>query len=255
MVETFDKKNMLCWVIYPPNFDENKKYPALLYCQGGPQSSVSQFFSSRWNFFLMASHGYIIIAPNRRGLPGFGREWLEEISGDYYNCCMKDYLSAIDDLSKEKYIDKEKLGAIGASFGGYSVYWLAGNHEKRFKTFISHAGIFNIEQFYFETEEMWFANWDNEGAPWMNKEGNFKNYLNSPHLYVDKWDTPILCIHGEKDYRILHSQGESAFHAARMKNIPSKLLIFKDEGHWIQKPQNSLIWQREFYSWLDKWLK
>ena len=255
MVETFDKKNMLCWVIYPPNFDENKKYPALLYCQGGPQSSVSQFFSSRWNFFLMASHGYIIIAPNRRGLPGFGREWLEEISGDYYNCCMKDYLSAIDDLSKEKYIDKGKLGAIGASFGGYSVYWLAGNHEKRFKTFISHAGIFNIEQFYFETEEMWFANWDNEGAPWMNKEGKFKNYLNSPHLYVDKWDTPILCIHGEKDYRILHSQGESAFHAARMKNIPSKLLIFKDEGHWIQKPQNSLIWQREFYSWLDKWLK
>ena len=231
MVETFDKKSMLCWVIYPPDFNPNKKYPTLLYCQGGPQSHVSQFFSTRWNFFLMASHGYIVIAPNRRGLPGFGREWLEEISGDYYNCCMKDYLSAIDDISKERYVNKDKLGAVGASFGGYSVYWLAGNHEKRFKAFLSHAGMFNIEQFYYETEEMWFANWDNGGAPWMNKEGKFKNFLHSPHLYVDKWDTPILCIHGEKDYRILHSQGESAFHVARMKNIPAKLLIFKDEGH------------------------
>ena len=255
VVETFDKKSMLCWVIYPPNFDCNKQDPALLYCQGGPQSPVSKFFSTRWNFFLMASHCYVVIAPNRRGLPGFGREWLEEISGDYYNCCMKDYLSAIDDLSKEKYIDKNNLGAVGASFGGYSVYWLAGNHEKRFKAFISHAGMFNIEQFYYETEEMWFANWDNEGNPWVNKEGKFKIFLHSPHLYVDKWDNPILCIHGEKDYRILHSQGESAFHVARMKNIPAKLLIFKEEGHWINKPQNALIWQREFYSWLDKWLK
>ena len=255
IVETFDKKSMLCWVIYPPNFDPNNKYPALLYCQGGPQSSVSQFFSTRWNFSLMASHGYVVIAPNRRGLPGFGREWLEEISGDYYNCCMKDYLSAIDDLAKENYINKDKLGAVGASFGGYSVYWLAGNHENRFKAFVSHAGMFNIESFYYETEEMWFANWDNEGAPWMNKEGKFKNFLHSPHLYVDKWDTPILCIHGEKDYRILHSQGESAFHCARMRNIPSKLLMFKDEGHWIMKPQNALIWHREFYAWLDKWLK
>ena len=255
LVETFDKKSMLCWIIYPPNFDPNLKYPALLYCQGGPQSPVSQFFSARWNFFLMASHGYIIIAPNRRGLPGFGKEWLEEISGDYYNCCMKDYLSAIDYLKQEKYVDENKLGAVGASFGGYSVYWLAGNHEKRFKAFISHAGMFNIEAFYYETEEMWFANWDNEGAPWLNKENKFGNFLHSPHLYVDKWDTPILCIHGEKDYRILHSQGESAFHAARMRNIPSKLLMFKDEGHWITKPQNALIWQREFYAWLDKWLK
>ena len=255
MIETFDKKSMLCWVIYPPNFDNNNKYPALLYCQGGPQSAVSQFFSKRWNFFLMASHGYIIIAPNRRGLPGFGREWLEEISGDYYNCCMKDYLYAVDNLSKEKFIDKDKLGAVGASFGGYSVYWLAGNHEKRFKAFISHAGVFNTEELYYETEEMWFPNWDNGGAPWANKEGQFKNYLYSPHLFVDRWDTPILCIHGEKDYRILHSQGEAAFHAARMRNIPSKLLLFKDEGHWILKPQNALIWQREFFSWLDKWLK
>ena len=256
MVETFDKKSMLCWVIYPPDFDPSKKYPTLLYCQGGPQSAVSQFFSFRWNFFLMASHGYIVIAPNRRGLPGFGREWLEEISGDYYNCCMKDYLSAIDDISKENYVDKNKLGAVGASFGGYSVYWLAGNHEKRFKAFISHAGMFNIEAFYMETEEMWFPNWDCQGAPWILKNGEkFKNYLHSPHLYVDKWDTPILCIHGEKDFRILHSQGEAAFHAARLRNIPAKLLIFNDEGHWIGKPQNALIWQREFYSWLDKWLK
>ena len=256
MVETFDKKSMLCWVIYPPDFDPSKKYPTLLYCQGGPQSSVSQFFSFRWNFFLMASNGYIVIAPNRRGLPGFGREWLEEISGDYYNCCMKDYLSAIDDISKEAYVNKDKLGAVGASFGGYSVYWLAGNHEKRFKAFISHAGMFNIEMFYYETEEMWFPNWDCEGAPWILKDGEkFKNYLHSPHLYVDKWDTPILCIHGEKDYRVLHSQGEAAFHVARLKNIPSKLLMFSDEGHWIMKPQNILIWQREFYSWLDKYLK
>jgi dipeptidyl aminopeptidase/acylaminoacyl peptidase len=165
-------------------------------------------------------------------------------------------LSAIDDMSKENYVNKEKLGAVGASFGGYSVYWLAGNHEKRFKTFISHAGMFNIETFYLETEEMWFPNWDCEGAPWILKDGEkFKNYLHSPHLYVDKWDTPILCIHGEKDYRILHSQGEAAFHAARLRNIPAKLLMFKDEGHWIMKPQNALIWQREFYSWLDKWLK
>ena len=256
MIETFDKKSMLCWVIYPPDFDPSKKYPTLLYCQGGPQSSVSQFFSFTWNFFLMASNGYIVIAPNRRGLPGFGREWLEEISGDYYNCCMKDYLSAIDDISKEAYVNKDKLGAVGASFGGYSVFWLAGNHEKRFKAFVSHAGMFNIEMFYYETEEMWFPNWDCEGAPWILKDGEkFKNYLHSPHLYVDKWDTPILCIHGEKDYRILHSQGEAAFHVARLKNIPSKLLMFSDEGHWIMKPQNILIWQREFYSWLDKYLK
>ena len=257
IVETFDKKSMLCWVIYPPNFDQNKKYPTLLYCEGGPQCAVNQFWSYRWNFYLMASNDYIIIAPNRRGLPGFGREWLEEISGDYYDYCMKDYLSAIDDIKKEKYVDENKLGAVGASFGGYSVYWLAGNHEKRFKVFIAHAGIFNLEEMYFQTEEMWFANWDNDGAPWVkNSNGEkFKNYLHSPHLYIEKWDTPILCIHGEKDYRILHSQGEEAFHCARIRNIPAKLLMFKDEGHWVNLPQNSLIWQREFYGWLDKWLK
>ena len=256
MVETFDKNSMHCWVMYPPEFDSSKKYPTLIFCQGGPQCPVNQYFELTWNFFLMASHGYIIIAPNRRGLPGFGKEWLEEISGDYYDCCMKDYLSAIDDIAKEPYVNKDKLGAVGASFGGYSVYWLAGNHEKRFKVFISHAGIFNLEQFYYETEEMWFPNWDCEGAPWIINNGKkFKNYLHSPHLYVDKWDTPILCIHGQKDFRILHSQGESAFHAARLRNIPAKLLIFNDEGHFVEKPQNALIWKREFYAWLDKWLK
>ena len=253
IVETFDKKSMLCWVLYPPDFDPSKKYPTLLHCQWGPQCPVSQY---SMNFSLIASHGYIVISPNRRGLPGFGREWLEEISGDYYNCCMKDYLSAIDDISKEEYVNKDNLGAIGASFGAYSVFWLAGNHEKRFKAFIAHAGVFNVESNYIETEEMWFESWDNEGAPWIKKnEEKFQNYIHSPHLYVDKWDTPILIIHGEKDYRILHSQGEAAFHAARMKNIPSKLLIFKDDGHNLFKPQNALIWQREFFSWLDKYLK
>ena len=253
MVETFDKKQMLCWVLYPPDFDPTKKYPTILHCQWGPQCPVTQY---SMNFYLIASHGYILISPNRRGLPGFGREWLEEISGDYYNYCMKDYLSAIDDISKESYVNKDKLGAVGASFGAYSVFWLEGNHEKRFKVFVAHAGVFNVEANYLETEEMWFENWDNEGAPWIIKDGKkFGNYMHSPHLYVDKWDTPILIIHGETDYRILHSQGEAAFHAARMKNIPAKLLFFKDDGHNLFKPQNALIWQREFFGWLDKWLK
>ena len=253
MVETFDKKSMLCWVLYPPDFDPAKKYPTILHCQWGPQCPVTQY---SMNFSLIASHGYIVISPNRRGLAGFGREWLEEISGDYYNCCMKDYFSAIDDISKEEYVNKDKLGAVGASFGAYSVFWLMGNHEKRFRAFVAHAGIFNQEMGYIETEEMWFENWDNGGAPWIKKNGEkFQNYLHSPHLYVDKWDTPILIIHGENDYRILHSQGEAAFHAARMRNIPAKLLILKDDGHNLFKPQNALIWQREFFGWLDKYLK
>ena len=207
IVETFDKKSMQCWVLYPPGFDPSKKYPTLLHCQWGPQMPVTQY---SMNFALMASHGYIVISPNRRGLPGFGREWLEEISGDYYDYCMKDYFSAIDDISKETYVNKEKLGAVGASFGAYSVFWLAGNHQKRFKAFAAHSGIFNVEMSYLETEEMWFDNWDQGGAPWILKNGKqFNNYLHSPHLYVDKWDTPILIIHGKKDYRILHSQGEA----------------------------------------------
>ena len=252
-VETTDGKKELCWVIYPPHFDKNKQYPTLLFCEGGPQSPVSQFWSYRWNFQIMAANGYIIIAPNRRGLPGFGKEWLEQISGDYTGQCMQDYLSAIDDICKEPYVDKDRLGCVGASFGGFSVYWLAGHHDKRFKAFIAHDGIFNTTQQYYETEEMWFANWDLGGTP--DRNSNAKAFAESPHLYVDKWDTPILCIHGEKDYRILHSQGQSAFSAARMHGIPAELLLYPDENHWVLKPQNGILWQRTFFRWLDRWLK
>lgn len=277
-VKTTDGKEELCWVIYPSHFDPSKKYPALLFCEGGPQSPVSQFWSYRWNFQIMAAHDYIIIAPNRRGLPGFGKEWLEQISGDYSGQCMKDYLSAIDDLKKEPYVDADRLGCVGASFGGYSVYWLAGNHDKRFKAFIAHDGIFNTQQQYLETEEMWFANWDLKGAPWRrgftasaqsnginspsgistqltDEAGKHNAFAESPHLYVDRWDTPILCIHGDKDYRILSSQGQSAFNAARLRGIPAQLLLYPDENHWVLKPQNGILWQRTFFRWLDKWLK
>ncbi|MGN0234483.1 MAG: S9 family peptidase [Bacteroidaceae bacterium] len=252
-VNTTDGKKELCWVIYPPHFDKNKKYPTLLFCEGGPQSPVSQFWSYRWNFQIMAANGYIIIAPNRHGLPGFGMEWLEQISGDYSGQCMQDYLSAIDDICQESYVDKDRLGCVGASFGGYSVYWLAGHHDKRFKAFIAHDGIFNTTQQYYETEEMWFPNWDLGGTP--DRNPNAKAFAESPHLYVDKWDTPILCIHGEKDYRILHSQGQSAFSAARMHGIPAQLLLYPDENHWVLKPQNGILWQRTYFRWLDRWLK
>lgn len=255
-VKTVDGKQELCWVIYPPHFDKNKKYPTLLFCEGGPQSPVSQFWSYRWNFQIMAANGYIIIAPNRRGLPGFGYEWLTQISGDYTGLCMKDYLSAIDDICKEPYVDKDRLGCVGASFGGYSVYWLAGNHDKRFKCFIAHDGIFNTQQQYLETEEMWFPNWDMGSAPWVKSGGEMqKVYSESPHLFVDKWDTPILCIHGQKDFRIEYTQAESAFNAARLRGIPAQLLLFPDENHWVLKPQNAILWQRTFFRWLDKWLK
>lgn len=255
-VKTVDGKQELCWVIYPPHFDKNKKYPTLLFCEGGPQSPVSQFWSYRWNFQIMAANGYIIIAPNRRGLPGFGHEWLTQISGDYTGLCMKDYLSAIDDICKEPYVDKDRLGCVGASFGGYSVYWLAGNHDKRFKCFIAHDGIFNTQQQYLETEEMWFPNWDMGSAPWVKPGGEMqKVYSESPHLFVDKWDTPILCIHGQKDFRIEYTQAESAFNAARLRGIPAQLLLFPDENHWVLKPQNAILWQRTFFRWLDKWLK
>lgn len=255
-IKTTDGKKMLTWVIYPPHFDPNKKYPTLLYCQGGPQSPVSQFWSFRWNFQIMAAHDYIIVAPNRRGLPGFGNEWNEAISGDYGGQCMKDYLSAIDTVSKESFVDQDRLGCIGASFGGFSVYWLAGHHDKRFKAFIAHDGIFNMEQQYLETEEMWFANWDMGGAYW-EKDNTIaqRTFANSPHKFVDKWDTPILCIHGEKDYRILASQGMSAFNAAVLRDVPAELLIYPDENHWVLKPQNGILWQRTFFEWLDKWLK
>lgn len=255
-VKTVDGKQELCWVIYPPHFDKNKKYPTLLFCEGGPQSPVSQFWSYRWNFQIMAANGYIIIAPNRRGLPGFGYEWLTQISGDYTGLCMKDYLSAIDDICKEPYVDKDRLGCVGASFGGYSVYWLAGNHDKRFKCFIAHDGIFNTQQQYLETEEMWFPNWDMGSAPWVKPGGEMqKVYSESPHMFVDKWNTPILCIHGQKDFRIEYTQAESAFNAARLRGIPAQLLLFPDENHWVLKPQNAILWQRTFFRWLDKWLK
>ncbi len=253
---TTDGKRMLTWIIYPPQFDPHKKYPTLLYCEGGPQSPVSQFWSYRWNFMRMAAHGYIIVAPNRRGLPGFGIDWNEQISGDYGGQCMRDYLTAIDEFCTEPYVDTEHLGCVGASFGGYSVYWLAGHHNKRFKAFIAHDGIFNMEMQYLETEEKWFANWDMGGAYWdkQNKVAR-RTFQNSPHLYVDKWDTPILCIHGEKDYRILANQGMAAFDAAKMRGVPAELLIFPDENHWVLRPQNGILWQREFINWLDKWLK
>ena len=255
-METTDGKQMLTWIIYPPHFDPNKKYPTLLYCEGGPQSPVSQFWSYRWNFQIMAAHDYIIVAPNRRGLPGFGKEWNEEISGDYGGQCMKDYFTAIDEFSKEPFVDKDRLGCVGASFGGFSVYWLAGHHNGRFKAFIAHDGIFNMEMQYLETEEMWFANWDMGGAYWdkQNKTAQ-RTFANSPHRFVDKWDTPILCIHGEKDYRILANQGMAAFNAAILRGIPAELLIYPDENHWVLQPQNGVLWQRTFFEWLDKWLK
>ena len=255
--KTTDNKQMLTWVIYPPHFDPNKKYPTLLYCEGGPQSPVSQFWSFRWNFMMMAANDYIIVAPNRRGLPGFGNEWNEQISGDYGGQCMKDYLTAIDEfVASEPYVDKDHLGCVGASFGGFSVYWLAGHHNKRFKAFIAHDGIFNMEMQYLETEEKWFANWDMGGAYWDKKNKIAqRTFANSPHLFVDQWDTPILCIHGEKDYRILANQGMAAFDAAKMRGIDAQLLIFPDENHWVLKPQNGILWQRTFFNWLDKWLK
>ena len=255
-VKTTDNKDMLVWVIYPPQFDPNKKYPTLLFCEGGPQSPVSQFWSYRWNFQMMAANDYIIVAPNRRGLPGFGNEWNEAISGDYMGQCMKDYLTAIDEVAKEPYVDADRLGCVGASFGGFSVYWLAGNHNKRFKAFIAHDGIFNVDMQYLETEEKWFVNWD-LGGPYWDKQNKVaqKTYASSPHLFIDNWDTPILCIHGERDYRILANQAMSAFDAAIMRGVPAELLIYPDENHWVLKPQNGVLWQRTFFEWLDKWLK
>ena len=257
-VKTSDGKQMQVWVILPPHFDASKKYPTLLYCEGGPQSPVSQFWSYRWNFQIMAAHDYIIVAPNRRGLPGYGSEWNEEISGDWTGQCMKDYLAAIDDAAENlPYVDKNRLGCVGASFGGFSVYYLAGHHDKRFKAFIAHDGAFNLESMYTDTEEAWFSNWEYDDAYW-NKDKSERaraTYENSPHKFVDKWDTPILCIHGEKDYRINANQGFGAFNAARLRGIPAELLIFPDENHWVLKPQNGILWQRTFFEWLDRWLK
>ena len=257
-VKTTDGKQMLVWIMLPSNFDANKKYPTLLFCEGGPQSPVSQFWSYRWNIQIMAANGYVVVLPNRRGLPGFGSKWNEKISGDWTGQCMNDYLSAIDDAAENlPYVDKDRLGCVGASFGGFSVYYLAGHHNKRFKAFLSHDGAFNLESMYTDTEEAWFSNWEYDDAYW-NKDQTAnakKTYENSPHKFVDQWDTPILCIHGEKDYRINANQGMGAFNAARLRGIPAELLIFPDENHWVLKPQNGILWQRTFFGWLDKWLK
>ena len=255
-IKTTDQKDMLVWVIYPPQFDPKKKYPTLLYCEGGPQSPLSQFWSYRWNFQIMAAHDYIVVAPCRRGMPGFGTEWNEAISGDYGGQCMQDLLTAIDEVSKEPFVDRDHLGCVGASFGGFTVYWMAGHHEGRFKAFIAHDGIFNMEMQYLETEEKWFANWDMGGAYWdKENETAQRTFANSPHKFVDKWDTPILCIHGERDYRILANQAMAAFDAAKLRGIPAELLIFPDENHWVLQPQNGVLWQRTFFAWLDRWLK
>ena len=256
-VPTTDGKEMLTWMVYPPKFDTAKKYPAILYCQGGPQSAVSQFWSARWNFCLMASNGYIMVAPNRRGVPGFGTEWEEQISKDYPGQNMRDYLSAIDwAMDNEPAIDRKHVGCTGASYGGFSTYWLAGNHDKRFAAFFAHAGIFNMEAQYLETEEMWFANWDMGGAFWDRDNAVAqRTFANSPHRFVDKWDTPIMVSHGEYDFRILASQGEQAFNAAKLRGIPAEMVIFPDECHWILKPQNAVMWQRLYFRWFDRWLK
>ena len=255
-IKTTDGKEMLTWVILPPDFDPAKKYPTLLYCEGGPQSVVSQGWSYRWNFQLMASQGYVVVAPNRRGCPSFGSEWREQISGDYAGQNIQDYLAAIDTVAKEPWCDTDKLGCVGASYGGYSVYYLAGNHDKRFKAFISHCGIFNFESMYGETEELFFINHDYGGNYWdkSNKVAQ-RSYANSPHKFVDKWDTPIMIITGEYDFRIPYTQSLQAFTAARLKGVDSRLVEFENEGHQVFKPQNSIVWNREFFGWLDKYLK
>lgn len=255
-VTTTDGKQMLVWVILPPDFDPAKKYPTLLYCEGGPQSVVSQGWSYRWNFQLMAAQGYVIVAPNRRGLPSFGQEWLEQISGDYSGQNIQDYLSAIDDVAKEPWADETRMGCIGASYGGYSVYFLAGHHEGRFKAFISHCGIFDFESMYGHTEELFFINHD-YGGPYWDKANAVaqRSYAHSPHKFVDKWDTPILIITGENDFRIPYTQSLEAFTAARVRGIPARLVEFENEAHQVFQPQNSLVWNREFFGWLDKYLK
>lgn len=254
MITTTDDKEMLTWIIYPPDFDKDKKYPVLLVCQGGPQSTVSQNFSYRWNFQLMAAKGYIVVAPNRRGLPSFGQEWNDQISGDWGGQAMKDLLSAIDDISEEPYVDTTRRAAVGASYGGYSVYWLAGHHNKRFKSFIAHCGVFNLESMYGSTEEIFFVNHDLGGAYWKSpKPKSYEDF--SPHKFVQNWNTPILVIHNDKDFRVPLGEGLQAFSAAQLQGIKSRFLYFSDEGHWVTKPQNSILWQREFYRWLDETMK
>ena len=255
-ITTTDGKKMLTWVIYPPHFDPEKKYPTLLYCQGGPQSTVSQFWSYRWNFQLMAAEGYIIVAPNRRGCPSFGQEWTDQISGDYSGQNIRDYLAAIDEVSKEPFVNTDKRGCVGASYGGYSTYYLAGVHEGRFKAFIAHCGIFNFESMYGHTEELFFVTNDYGGAYWeMDNATAQRSYANSPHKKVGNWDSPIMIITGEKDYRIPYSQSLEAFTAARVQGLDARLVSFENEAHQVFQPQNSVVWNREFFDWLNKYLK
>lgn len=255
-VTTTDGKKMLVWVILPPNFDKTKKYPTLLYCQGGPQSALTQSYSFRWNFSLMASQGYIIVAPNRRGMPGHGVQWNEQISKDWGGQVMDDYLSAIDDMAKESYVDKTRLGAVGASYGGYSVFYLAGIHKNRFKTFISHCGVYNLESMYGTTEEVFFNNWDHGGPYWQENNVVAQKAYNqfNPIKLVNNWNTPIMIIQGGKDYRVPIGQGQEAFQAAQLKGIKSRFMYFPEENHWVTKPQNALVWQREFFKWLKETL-
>ena len=255
-IKTTDGKEMLTWVILPPNFDPAKKYPTLLYCEGGPQSVVSQGWSYRWNFQLMAAQGYVVVAPNRRGCPSFGSEWREQISGDYAGQNIQDYLAAIDEVAKEPWCDTDHLGCIGASYGGYSVYYLAGNHDNRFKAFISHCGIFNFESMYGETEELFFVTHDYGGNYWDKSNAIAqRSYANSPHKFVQNWNTPILIITGEYDFRIPFTQSLQAFTAARLMGVDARLVEFENEAHQVFKPQNSIVWNREFFGWLDKYLK
>ena len=255
-VTTTDGKKMLVWVILPPNFDATKQYPTLLYCQGGPQSPLTQSYSFRWNFSLMAAQGYVIVAPNRRGMPGHGVEWNEQISKDWGGQVIADYLSAIDTLAKEKYVDKTRLGAVGASFGGYSVFYLAGMHQNRFKTFISHCGVYNLQSMYGTTEEVFFNNWDHGGAYWEQENPIAQKAYSdfNPINYINKWNTPIMIIQGGKDYRVPIGQAQEAFQAAQLKGINSRFLLFPEENHWVLKPQNALVWQREFFKWLKETL-
>ncbi len=255
-VQTTDKKDMLVWVIYPPDFDPAKKYPTLLYCQGGPQSALTQFYSFRWNFQLMASQGYIVVAPNRRGMPGHGTEWNESISKDHGGQVMKDYLSAIDAVAQEPYVDKSRIGAVGASYGGYSVFMLAGIHEGRFKTFISHDGIYDMRSMYGTTEELFFVDWDWGGPYWdMKNKAAQKTYKEfNPINFIDRWDTPIMIVQGGLDYRVPVEQGLQAFQAAKLKGLKARLLYLPDENHWVLSAQNGLVWQREFYRWLEETL-
>ena len=255
-VTTTDNKKMLVWVIFPPNFDSTKKYPTLLYCQGGPQSPLTQFYSFRWNFQLMASNGYVIVAPDRRGMPGFGTKWNEDVSKDWGGKVLEDYLNAIDAVSKEPYVDTSKRGCIGASFGGFSVYALAGIHHRRFKTFIAHDGVFDFRSMYGTTDEMWFENWEKGGAYWdKNNAVAQRSFNQSPSNFVQNWDTPIMVIQGGKDYRVPIEQGQQAFQAAQLKGIKSRFLYSPDENHWVLKPQDALVWQHEFFKWLDETLK